>query len=69
MQTQDGLVDYEVSTDPQRLDLDVIHGFLRESYWSPGIARALVERAVANSFCFGAYQNGRQVGFARVVTD
>lgn len=59
----------EISTDPARLDLDVIHGFLSRSYWSPGIPRRTVERAIAGSFCFGAYAEGRQIGFARVITD
>ena len=62
--------DYAISTDPTRLDIAVIHGFLaNESYWSPGIPQALVERAIANSLCFGVYQQAQQVGFARVVTD
>ena len=61
---------YEVSTDPRRLDVDVIHGFLStDSYWSPGIPRTVVERGIANSLCFGVYRGGAQVGFARVVTD
>lgn len=61
---------YEVSVDPTRLDLDVIHGYLTRSYWSPGISREIVERAVVNSLCFGVYAgDGNQVGFARLVTD
>ena len=58
-----------VDTDPSRLDMDVIHGFLGQSYWARGIPRALMERAVRNSLCFGLYEGGRQVGFARVITD
>lgn len=58
-----------VSTDQGLLDLDLIHGFLSQSYWARGIPRALVERAVRNSLCFGLYEGERQVGFARVVTD
>ena len=66
-QSPDG---YELSTDDSRLDLDIIHGFLAtESYWSPGIPREVVERAIANSLCFGVYKGAEQVGFARVVTD
>jgi N-acetylglutamate synthase-like GNAT family acetyltransferase len=62
--------DYKISTDPHRLNIDVIHKFLAEdSYWSPGIPRAIVERAIANSLCFGVYHRTAQVGFARVVTD
>ncbi|MEO5558285.1 MAG: GNAT family N-acetyltransferase [Dokdonella sp.] len=58
------------STDRARLDIDAIHAFLRdESYWVPGIRREHVERAIEHSICFGAYDNGRQLAFARVVTD
>lgn len=61
--------EYSISTDRERLDLTTIHGFLTTSYWAPGIPRALVERALANSLCFGLYHGPEQVGFARVVTD
>jgi GNAT superfamily N-acetyltransferase len=62
---------YSVSLDKNRLQVDVVHDFLSRSYWSPGIPRATVERAIANSLCAGAYAHGdgRQVGFARLVTD
>jgi GNAT superfamily N-acetyltransferase len=60
---------YEISTDPARLDVAAIHAFLTQSYWSPGIPRATVERAIANSLCFGVFWQGQQVGFARMVTD
>ncbi|MHB1303648.1 MAG: GNAT family N-acetyltransferase [Acidiphilium sp.] len=70
MQTQQFLGEYEISTDTHRLDLEVIHNFLAvESYWSPGIPRSIVERAVRNSLCFGVYHGSAQVGFGRVVTD
>ena len=60
---------YEVSDDKSRLNIDVIHGYLRESYWSPGVPRSIVERAIQGSLCFGVYLGSDQVGFARVVTD
>jgi GNAT superfamily N-acetyltransferase len=62
---------YEISSDPARLDLAVIHGYLARSYWSPGIPREIVERAVRNSLCFGVYhrETGAQLAFTRVVTD
>jgi GNAT superfamily N-acetyltransferase len=70
MQTEPLLADYEISTDTDRLDVEVIHRFLAEdSYWSRGIPRSTVERAIANSLCFGVYHRGAQVGFARIVTD
>ena len=59
-----------ISTDPADVDLDVVHGFLREhAYWCVGIPREVVEKAVANSLCFSALLGGRQVGFARVIGD
>jgi GNAT superfamily N-acetyltransferase len=60
---------YEFSTDKARLNLDVIHGYLSKSYWSPNIPREVVARAIEHSVCFGIYTSGTQVGFARVVTD
>ena len=59
----------ELSDDKERLQVDRIHGWLAGSYWSPGIARALVEKAIAGSHCLGAYRAGEQVGFARMITD
>ena len=71
--------DYVISTDQARLDFDVIHDYLTQSYWSPGIPRATVERAARNSMAFGVYyvpaagdarsDNWEQVGFGRVITD
>jgi GNAT superfamily N-acetyltransferase len=63
--------DYEISTDPGRLDLAAMHAFLTRSYWSPGIPYEIVARAARHSLCFGLYQksSGNQVGLARVVTD
>ena len=58
-----------VTTDPSRLDLDTVHGFLTQSYWARGIPRDVVVRAAENSLCFGAFDGDRQIGFARVVTD
>jgi GNAT superfamily N-acetyltransferase len=60
----------EISTDRDRLDVAMIHAFLADnSYWVPGIARASVEKCIKHSLCFGVYSGGRQIGFARVVTD
>jgi GNAT superfamily N-acetyltransferase len=61
---------YVISNDPARLDREAIWRFLRTTYWSPGIAREIVERGIDNSLVFGLYAaDGAQAGFARVVTD
>ncbi len=59
----------KISTDRSQLDLDLIHELLSTSYWARGRPREVVERSIRNSICFGAYWRGRQVAFARVVTD
>lgn len=61
--------EYRISTDPGKFDLEAIHAYLVRCYWSPGIPRKTVERAVANSLCFALLHGTEQVGFARVVTD
>ena len=61
--------EYQMSTDRQRIDIAAVHAFLTQSYWSPGIPRGVVERAIENSLCFGVYFGAQQVGFARVITD
>lgn len=60
----------QVSTDRSELDVPLIYRFLSEqSTWAVGISRAIVDRAIENSLCFGGYVDGHQVAFARVVTD
>jgi len=61
--------EFLLSTDRERLDLDVIHGFLTASYWAAGISREIVARSIENSLCFGVYTEGKQVAFARVISD
>jgi GNAT superfamily N-acetyltransferase len=62
--------EFLVSSDPSRLDLDVIHGFLTNCYWAKGIPRDVVARSIERSLCFGVYDgSGAQVGFARVISD
>ena len=62
--------EFVISSDPARLDLDAIYGFLTTCYWSKGIPRELVARSIEHSLCFGVYDgSGALVGFARVVSD
>jgi GNAT superfamily N-acetyltransferase len=61
--------DFFISTDRARLDIDLIHRVLAATYWASGIPRDVVVRAIAGSIAFGLYEHGRQVGFARVISD
>jgi len=70
MQTEwkkDGFI---ISVDPHRLQIDEIFAFLSQTYWAKKRSRELLERAIRHSFCFGLFEGaGKQVGFARVITD
>ena len=64
---KDGFI---ISTDKSRLDMNVIFDYLsNRSYWAKGIRMDMVKRAAENSICFGVYENDKQIGYARVVTD
>jgi len=65
-----------ISTDKTKIDIDYVHQFLTQSYWSPGVPIETVKKAMDGSLCFGMYDNdrqtlptGRQVGYARMITD
>ncbi len=58
-----------ISTDPSRLDVEMIHRALTGSYWAAGVPRDLVARSIRHSLCFGAFDGEDQVGFARVISD
>jgi GNAT superfamily N-acetyltransferase len=64
--------EYTISTDPEKIDVVMVHRFLaEESYWAKGRPFEVTQRALDHSVCFGLFRNmdDRQVGFARVVTD
>jgi GNAT superfamily N-acetyltransferase len=61
--------EYTISSDRRRLDVDVIHRFLVDSYWARGRSRERVTQSIEHSLPFGLYHRDTQVGFARVLTD
>src|SRR5215469_10979574 len=61
--------DYEITSDPSRIDVEAAHAFLCKTYWSPGIPLAVVRKAIENSLCVAAFRAEKQIGFARAVTD
>jgi GNAT superfamily N-acetyltransferase len=58
-----------VSTDKNKLDINMIHSFLTQIYWAKGRTLEQVKISIDNSICFGMYLNNEQIGFARVVSD
>ncbi|GBD91401.1 acetyltransferase (GNAT) family protein [bacterium BMS3Abin04] len=61
--------DYLISTDKAKLDISVIHNFLKGTYWAKNVPMEIVKRSIENSICFGVYYQDNQIGFTRVVTD
>ena len=64
------LGEFQISTDPSRLDVPLIHDYLcNHSYWAAGIPREVVQISIEGALCFGVYHGKHQVGFARIITD
>jgi ribosomal protein S18 acetylase RimI-like enzyme len=62
--------DFEITTDPSRLDATAVHEFLaNRSHWAIGRTLDVVQKSLDNSLCFGVYHQKRQIGLARVITD
>ena len=60
---------FTISTEKEKLDIDLIHSFLNRTYWAEGISKEIIKRSIEGSLCFGVYENDKQVGFARMITD
>jgi len=62
--------DYLITTDKLLMNIHDIHKWLsQESYWCKHIPFETVKKSFDNSFCIGAILDGRQVAFARLITD
>lgn len=61
---------YRISTHKSKINVALVHNYLcHHSYWAEGIPADVVQKSIKNSLCFGVYNNGEQVGFARVISD
>ena len=61
--------EFEITTDPSRIDREAVYAFLATSYWAQGIPRDVFLRSLEHALPFSLWSPERQVGFARVVTD
>jgi GNAT superfamily N-acetyltransferase len=61
---------YTISNDPSKIEVETVHAYLStQSYWAQHIPFSVVKTSIENSFCFGLFFEGKQVGFARLITD
>lgn len=62
--------DYTLTTNKELMNLNDIHHWLsKEAYWSKGIPCETVKTLFEHSYCIGIVKDGRQIAFARLVTD
>ena len=61
--------DFLISDDKEKLQLERICAMLKTSYWAGERSGETILRSIGHSLCFGVYEGGEQVGFARCVTD
>jgi GNAT superfamily N-acetyltransferase len=64
---QDG--SFAVSADRNAIDFNAVYDFLKTTPWASGLSRDALNRAIRNSLCFSLFEENRQIGFARVITD
>lgn len=60
---------YRISDEKSLLNIETIAAFLAGSYWANQRPIETIKKSIQNSVCYGIYQEDKQVGFARVVTD
>ena len=60
---------FTITTEKEKFDIEFIHSFLTRSYWAEGISKELIKRSVDGALCFGLFENDKQIGFARMITD
>lgn len=58
-----------ISDREDHLDRDLVYEVISQSYWAKDIPREVFEISLNNSYCFGAYLNEKQIGFARLISD
>ena len=62
--------DFTITTDKSKMDIVAIHDFLSKySGWSDNIPIERVKTSIDNSLNFGLFHNGKQIGFARIISD
>jgi GNAT superfamily N-acetyltransferase len=60
---------FNISAEKEKMDIDLIHSFLTRSYWAEEISKEVISKSIEGALCFGVFENDRQVGFARMITD
>jgi len=60
---------FTVTTDKEKIEIDILHNFINQSYWANGRTKQTIITSIENSLCFSMFKGEKQIGFARVITD
>jgi GNAT superfamily N-acetyltransferase len=60
---------YLITDGFKKMDTDAVYQLLSNSYWASDRPIDVIVESMRNSFCFGLFESGKQIGFARVITD
>lgn len=58
-----------ITSEKDRLDMEFITGFISQTYWAKDRSMETMQTCIDNSLNFGVFLDGKQIGYARVVTD
>jgi GNAT superfamily N-acetyltransferase len=58
-----------ISNDKDLLDVKFINDFISTTIWAKGRSLETMQTCIDNSLNFGVYLDGKQIGYARLVTD
>ena len=61
--------EFTITDDRNNVEIETVAGLLAKTYWGLKRPREVVERLIPNSICFSLLRKGKQIGFARVVSD
>ena len=60
---------FRISCDPHCMDREFVASFLAGTYWAKDTPRPALEKSLDGSICFSLLDSGKQIGFARVISD
>nr|WP_288935275.1 GNAT family N-acetyltransferase [uncultured Allomuricauda sp.] len=63
-------MEFQISTDKDRLDIQKVHEEVASTYWGKGRSMEETMMTIEKSICFGMYnEKGEQMAYARMMTD
>lgn len=58
-----------VTDEFSKLDCEFVVRELQATYWANHRSKDTIIKSMENSLCYGLFDQGKQIGFARIITD